>query len=266
MRAVILAGGKGVRLTPLTDVIPKPMVPLGGMPILEIVIRQLKEYGFRHITLAVGYMAALLQAYFQDGARWGVKIDYSFEDQPLGTAGPLALIDGLTKPFLVMNADVLTTLGYHRLINFHKSHGGIATIGAFNREVNIDLGVIISDGRGRIKDYVEKPSFSHLVSMGVYVFEPQVLDHIEGRGYLDFPNLVRLLLNDQKTVNYYLFDGYWLDIGRHHDYAQAAAEFNKMRTQFLGPPGGHLLERNSEALGAVRGRQEEENCEAGWGL
>ncbi|OGP74491.1 MAG: nucleoside-diphosphate-sugar pyrophosphorylase [Deltaproteobacteria bacterium RBG_13_58_19] len=269
MRAVILAGGKGVRLTPLTDVIPKPMVPLGGMPILEIVIRQLSQYGFRHITMAVGYMAELLQAYFRDGAKWGVKIDYSYEYQPLGTAGPLALIDGLTKPFLVMNADVLTNLRYHRLIDFHQSHKGIATIGAFEHRVTIDLGVIISDGRERIKDYVEKPAYSHLVSMGVYVFEPQVLDYIKDRGYLDFPDLVKLLLEDKQTVNYHRFNGYWLDIGRHEDYAQAALEFNKMRGQFLFPPPGCPSEKDSGASRHRRDPHVDENLREGlpiWGL
>ena len=124
MRAVILAGGKGVRLAPLTDVFPKPLVPIGGMPIMEIVIRQLKHYGFNRITLAVGYLSDLIQAYFQDGSKWGVAINYSCEQAPLGTAGPLALIDDLDETFLVMNADVLTSLNYLDLINFHKAQGG----------------------------------------------------------------------------------------------------------------------------------------------
>ena len=115
MRAVILAGGKGVRLAPLTEVIPKPLVPIGGMPILEIVIRQLQRQGFRHITLAVGYMAELIKAYFQDGGRFGVKIDYSVESAPMGTAAPLGLVEGLDRTFLVMNADVLTNIAYAEL-------------------------------------------------------------------------------------------------------------------------------------------------------
>jgi NDP-mannose synthase len=178
MRAIILAGGKGVRLYPITQVIPKPLVPLGERPILEIVIRQLAAQGFRHLTLAVGYMADLIRAYFGDGARFGVKIDYSYEPRPLGTAGPLALIDVLTDTFLMMNADVLTDLDYTALLEFHRAQGGVATVGAYEREVQIDLGVIIKDGRHRIADYVEKPTTSHLVSMGVYVFEPEVLDYV----------------------------------------------------------------------------------------
>ena len=240
MRAVILAGGKGVRLAPVTQVIPKPLVPLGGKPILEIVIRQLKNHGFRHITLAVGYMADLIQAYFGDGGKFGVQIDYSFESEPLGTAGPLALIDGLDETFLVMNADVLTDLNYRTLVDYHRSHGAIATVSAYERQVTIDLGVIIKDGGCRIRDYVEKPSYTHLVSMGVYVFEPAILEYIstatfsssrpgtgevnwqtksKPAGYLDFPDLVKQLFSLDQLVNFYPFDGYWLDIGRHEDYA-----------------------------------------------
>ena len=232
MRVIILAGGKGVRLAPLTEVIPKPLVPIGGMPILEIVIRQLQRQGFRHITLAVGYMAELIQAYFQDGAKFGVKIDYSFEDTPLGTVGPLSLIKGLKDTFLLMNADVLSDINYTKLIDYHRAHKGIATIGAFERQVTIDLGVILSNGHCHVIDYVEKPTTSYLVSMGIYVFEPKILSYIGKETYLDFPDLIRILLQDGKKVNYYPFGGYWLDIGRHDDYATAADEFDKIKEQF----------------------------------
>lgn len=250
MRAVILAGGRGVRLAPVTQVIPKPLVPLGGKPILEIVIGQLKKHGFRHITLAVGYMADLIRAYFGDGGKFGVQIDYSFESEPLGTAGPLALIGGLDDTFLVMNADVLTDLNYRTLVDYHRTHGAIATVSAYERQVSIDLGVIIKDGGCQIRDYVEKPSYTHLVSMGVYVFEPDILDYIPGKGhlqavrnqeaglaaskgkpsgYLDFPDLVKHLLSLNQIVNFYQFDGYWLDIGRHEDYAKANEEFKELQ-------------------------------------
>lgn len=228
MRAIILAGGKGVRLAPLTDVIPKPLVPIGGMPIMEIVIRQLKAHGFNHITLAVGYLSELIKAFFNDGSRLGVRIDYSYEDEPLGTAGPLALIGGQKETFLVLNADVLTNINFKDLVQYHREQGAIATIGAFEREVRIDLGVIIPDGKSRIKDYLEKPAHQFLVSMGIYVFEPKVLDFIPEKKYLDFPDLVKLLLNAGIEVGYYPFAGYWLDIGRHEDYAQAAKEFSEI--------------------------------------
>jgi NDP-sugar pyrophosphorylase family protein len=226
-----MAGGKGVRLAPLTEVIPKPLVPIGGMPVLEIVVRQLRQQGFRRITLAVGYMAELIQAYFQDGAKWGLKIDYSYESEPLGTAGPLAQMKGLDEPFIVMNADVLTNLNYQGLIEYHETNGGIATVSAYERQVTIDLGVIIKDGHCSIKDYLEKPSISYLVSMGIYVFEPEILEYIPKKGRFDFPDLVKSLLHDGQTVNYYPFLGYWLDIGRHDDYAKAAEEFNSLKGQ-----------------------------------
>jgi len=238
MRAIILAGGKGVRLAPVTDVIPKPLVPLGGRPIMEIVIGQLQRHGFRRITLAVGYMADLIQAYFGDGSRFGVEINYSYESVPLGTAGPLSMINGLNDTFLVMNADVLTNLDYRELVRHHQTRGGVATIGACDRQVQIDLGVIIKDGDGRIKDYVEKPTISHWVSMGVYVFEPRILEFINGSGYLDFPDLVKRLLHAGQVVNYFPFAGYWLDIGRHDDYARAAEEFDQLREQ------GHFWEND----------------------
>ena len=233
MRVVILAGGKGVRLAPLTEVIPKPLVPLGGMPIMEVVIRQLAAQGFRRITLAVGYLSELIQAYFQDGSRWGVDIDYSIEHEPLGTAGPLTRIPDLTDTFLVMNADVLTNLNYHELIQHHRAQGGLATIGAHERQVKIDLGVIIKNGHGRIRDYLEKPTSTHLVSMGVYVFEPEVLEFIDKPNYLDFPDLVKRLLAAGKLVCYYPFSGYWLDIGRYEDYHLANQEFDEKKSEFL---------------------------------
>lgn len=229
MRVIILAGGRGVRLAPLTEVIPKPLVPIDGRPIVEIVIRQLRSQGFRRITLAVGYMADLIRAYFQDGAKWGVAIDYSEEPKPLGTAGPLALIEGLHETFLVMNADILTDLNFTDLMAYHRATGGLATVAAYERQVKIDLGVIVKDGDGRIQDYVEKPTTRHLVSMGVYVFEPQVLAAIPPAGeYLDFPDLVKKLLAQGAPVHYFLFDGYWLDIGRHEDYARASEEFGRL--------------------------------------
>lgn len=251
MRVIILSGGKGVRLAPLTQVIPKPLVPIGGMPILEVVIRQLRAQGFEKITLAVGYMAELIKAYFQDGSRFGVKIDYSFEKEPLGTAGPLALIDQLDDTFMVMNADVLTNIDYREFVNHHRAQKGLTTIATFERQTKIDLGVIVKNGDGRVKDYIEKPSYKHLVSMGIYIFEPQVLELIHKRVYLDFPDLVRLLLRAEKPVHYYHFSGYWLDIGRHDDYAKAAEDFEILKREMgfhWEDPG---TETNQYNLGAT---------------
>lgn len=232
MRVIILAGGKGVRLAPVTEVIPKPLVPIGGMPILEFILRRLKNHGLTSITLAVGYLAELIRAYFGDGSRYGVHLTYSYESEPLGTAGPLSLIEGLDKPFIVMNADVMTNIDFNKLVHFHRSHAGVATISAHAIKVKIDLGVIVKDGNSRITDYVEKPTTEHLVSMGIYVFEPQVLDFIEKDKYLDFPDLIKILLQQGLPVHHYHFKGFWLDIGRHEDYAKANAEFELLQKRF----------------------------------
>lgn len=232
MRAVILAGGKGTRLLPYTTVLPKPLMPIGDMPILEVVIRQIKRYGFTEITLAVGHLAELLEAFFGDGRKFGVKIDYCLEDEPLGTAGPLSMIEDLTETFLVMNGDVLTTLDYSELLRFHQLHKGIATIGTFKRSVKIDFGVIEKGDAQEVKGYVEKPVLDYLVSMGVYIFESRVLKYIKHKQRLDFPDLVKMLIVNKEKVVAYPFDGYWLDIGRHDDYGRANEEFEKRRKEF----------------------------------
>jgi len=233
MRAVILAGGKGTRLAPYTTVFPKPLVPIGDMPILEVVVRQLRRAGVGQITMAVGHLAELLMAFFGDGARFGVRIDYSREDEPLGTAGPLAQIGGLEDAFLVMNGDVLTTLDYTALVAYHREHGAAATIAMHERSVKINLGVIEVNDDNRVVQYIEKPTHDYRVSMGIYVFEPSVLRYIERGVRLDFPELIWKLLADNEPVLGYPYDGYWLDIGRPDDYARAVAEFEQMRAQFL---------------------------------
>lgn len=233
LRAVILAGGKGTRLAPYTTVLPKPLMPIDDMPILEIVLRQLRRAGIQDITLSVGYLASLLEAYFGDGSRWGMTIRYSREDEPLGTAGPLRLVPGLTNTFLVMNGDLLTTLDYAAMVCFHRERRSVATVGLFKRQVKIDLGAIETDSNDRIISYVEKPTLNYEASVGVYVMEPLVLRYIpSGRGF-DLPDLVRRLIAEKQPVIGYRFDGYWLDIGRQEDYAQAVELFLREKTVFL---------------------------------
>ncbi len=233
MRAVILAGGKGTRLAPYTSVFPKPLVPIGDMPILQVVIHQLRHYGFTHITLTVGHLATLLQAFFQDGSQYGVRIDYVIEDEPLGTAGPLVFVPDLEEAFLVMNGDVLTTLNYTELVQYHKRMGAVATVAMHRRQVKIDLGVIQLDGDNRVKGYIEKPVYDYDVSMGIYVFSPRVLSYIPSGKYFDFPDLVHRLLESGETIVGYPYEGYWLDIGRPDDYEQAVRDFEEMRSRFL---------------------------------
>jgi NDP-sugar pyrophosphorylase family protein len=232
-RAIILAGGKGRRLAPYTITFPKPMVPVGDMPILEIVVRQLKQAGFTHITLAVGHLAELLMAYFQDGSRWGVQIDYSREEKPLGTTGPLLLIKDLPENFLVMNGDVLTTLNYTDLLRVHERSQATLTIACHRCNTKVDLGVIEFDGRMHVTGYREKPTIPYDVSMGVYVFNRRALKAYKADTYVDLPNVVQNLINQGETVKVYLSDSEWLDIGRPSDYEIASERFQMMQEQFL---------------------------------
>ncbi|MCZ2127900.1 MAG: NTP transferase domain-containing protein [Anaerolineales bacterium] len=233
MRAIILAGGKGTRLAPYTTVLPKPLMPIGEMPILEIVIRQLQKKGFDDITLATGYLAELLMAYCGDGSKFGAKIDYSREERPLGTAGPIALVSNLNDTFLVMNGDLLTTIDYGAMLDYHRRRGALATIACYQRDVKIDLGVIEADEDNWVADYIEKPTYHYSVSMGIYLFEPQILNFIPKNERLDLPELVLKLMRSGEKVNIFNFDGYWLDIGRHDDYELAIEEFAKHKEAFL---------------------------------
>ena len=233
MKAIVLAGGRGTRLAPYTYILPKPLMPIGEMPILEVLLRQMKRAGVCDVVLTVGHLAALLRSYFGDGDSWGMNISYSYEDQPLGTAGPLALVEGLDDSFLVTNGDVLTTLDLNCLLAYHKRRGGIATIAVHRRQVRIDLGVVQWDGGDRVAGYIEKPTYDYTVSMGMYVFEPGVLKYIQKMQYLDFPDLVLKLIAAKEKVVGYVYDGYWMDLGRQDDYAQANQDFCSMKNQFL---------------------------------
>lgn len=235
MKAVVLAGGKGTRLAPYTRVFPKPMMPIGDKAILEVLLLQMKHAGVDEVILTVGHLAGLMRAFFQDGGQLGLKIRYSIEKQPLGTAGPLSLIGAsdLTDTFLVSNGDVLTTLDIADLIKFHKASGSIATIATHERSVHIDLGVIKTNGDHTINGYIEKPDIDYLVSMGLYVFEPGVLNFIPTGKYLDFPDLVKKMIAAGERVSAYPFSGYWQDLGRPDDYEQANIDFEHMRSQFL---------------------------------
>lgn len=235
MRAVILAGGKGQRLRPYTTVLPKPLMPIGDMPILEVVLRQLKHAGITRVTMAVGHLAELLQAFFGDGKRLGLDIDYSFEERPLGTVGPLTLIPGLKDEgtFLMMNGDLLTTLDYQGLIDRHRQSGAAATIATYKREVKIDFGVVEVGDDNLLTGYVEKPAFDYRVSMGIYCFDARVLGLLKRNEYRDFPDLIKTLVAAGDKVASYPFEGYWLDIGRPDDYATAIDEFESRRALFL---------------------------------
>ncbi len=209
-------------------------MPIGEMPILEILLRQMKRAGVDEAILTVGYLEELLRAFFQDGERLGLSIRYSFEKSPLGTAGPLSMVSGLDNTFLVSNGDVLTTLDLEDLVRFHKENRAMATIAMHARQVKIDLGVLQLNGSNEIVGYVEKPTYDFHVSMGIYVFEPDVLQYIPKGQYLDFPDLVLKLLENGERVVGYPFSGYWQDLGRPDDYEQAVDDFETIRPLILG--------------------------------
>ena len=233
MKAIVLAGGRGTRLAPYTTVFPKPLVPIGERPILDIVLRQLAAAGFDQVTLAVGYLAELIMAYCGDGSRYGIELTYSREEKPLGTAGPIALAPVVGETFLAMNGDLLTTIDYRAMLVSHRDRGSIATVATFPRDVTIELGVIEADENDRVTDYLEKPHFQYAVSTGVYLFEPAILDHIPRGERFDLPDLVLRLIRLGLPVGRYAASGYWLDIGRHDDYAEAVRLFESHRAEFL---------------------------------
>jgi len=235
MQALILAGGKGTRLKPYTTVLPKPLMPVGDYPILEIILRQLKRAGTNEVILAVGHMSQLFHAFFQDGIRYGLKIRYSFEKEPLGTAGPIALaLDHLNNDFMVMNGDLLTSLDFKKLFAFHRKMGSAATIGLYRREVAIDFGVIESDEDNRLVSYIEKPTYQFDVSMGVNVMNKiAVKPYLRPGKYLNIPELMRCLIDDGQSVFCYREPCYWLDIGRIDDYKEALEIFETNKAQFL---------------------------------
>jgi NDP-mannose synthase len=234
MQAVILAGGKGTRLKPYTTVIPKPLMPLGELSILEIILRQLKAVGVDDIVLAVGYLAHLFEALIGHGDRFGLRVAYAQESGELGTAGPLAnLLDRLDDEFLVMNGDLLTTVRYDRVLEAHKANGAAATICTFQREVKIDFGVVESSG-GYLSHYIEKPTFKYQVSMGVNALtRADVAPHLRVGERLDMPDLLNALMAAGKKVQTLPQDCLWLDIGRHEDYAQATDIFESRKAEFL---------------------------------
>lgn len=231
-RAIILAGGKGSRLRPYTIVLPKPLMPIGEFPILELVVKQLIKNGFDHISMAVNHQASLIKAFFNDGKKWSIKIDYFEEEEPLGTMGPIPNIKNLPDNFLVMNGDILTDLNYKEFYNYHLEKKSLFTISSKVRSQKIDYGVLKSDNTGILKGFQEKPSIDYLVSMGIYMVNKNILKYIPNSFY-GFDSLMLDMLKRKKIVNIKKFHGYWLDIGRPDDYEKAIEDFESMRSKFL---------------------------------
>jgi NDP-sugar pyrophosphorylase family protein len=232
-----MAGGKGSRLYPYSAVLPKPLMPIGDVPVLEVLLRQLGRAGVTEAYLAVNHLRHLIEAFFGDGTRIGVKLNYSVEDKPLGTAGPIAaVLDRLGDDFVMTNGDLLTTMDIGAMIRFHRNRRAVATVGVYPREVKIDFGLIEVDPDMRMTTYREKPNYPHLVSMGVYVLNAAPLRNlIERDTYLDMPDLLQRLMVTGE-VHCFRSDCFWLDIGRPDDFARAQELYEKDPQAFLGPP------------------------------
>ncbi len=225
-RAVILAGGKGTRLKPYTMTLPKPLVPLGDKPILELILLQLKSHGFNHVTITVNHMAEIIKAFFGDGTKWGIKIDYTMEDKALSTMGPLTLVEDLPKNFLVMNGDVLTDLNFSEFYDNHVNTESVFTIASHRRSERIDYGLLHHNDSGKLVKFEEKPSYEFLVSMGVYMVNKEVMEYIPKDTFFGFDHLMYKLLEVNNPATVYEYGGFWLDIGRPSDYELATQKVN----------------------------------------
>ena len=233
IQAVILAGGQGSRLRPYTTVLPKPLMPVGDLPIAEIIIKQLKYYGLTHIAIATGHLSGLIQAFFGDGRRWGVHIQYIFEDQPLGTAGALKLVDNLEDDFLVINGDILTDVNLKELFAFHKKKKAQATIVCKERIVKTDFGVVEIDRSEQLVDYIEKPEHRSYVSTGINILSKECQEYIKPKELLGIPDLMLRLKKSDKKVSCFKMSGVWLDLGRLEDLEAAQEVFDKNRHTIL---------------------------------
>jgi NDP-sugar pyrophosphorylase family protein len=229
MRAVILAGGKGVRLRPYTTTLPKPLMPVGERPILNIVIDQLRAASVERVTIAVNHMAEIIMAFFGSGEKFGLDIDYSIEDKPLGTIAPIRLIKDLPEHFIVMNGDTLTDIDYAALYRSHIDSGKLLTIATYRRQVNIDFGVLtVDEASNLVSGFKEKPTHHFEVSTGIYVFSRQLLERVPLNEPYGLDDLVLGMLKDGQQIHPYRFDGYWLDIGRPEDYDQANRDVERL--------------------------------------
>lgn len=253
MKAVVFAGGEGARLLPYTSVLPKPLLPVGDRPVLEIIVAQLREAGITEIVLATGYLSSLIETYFGDGSNYGVSITYNREKTQLGTVGALADLPGLDDTFIMMNGDVLATPLYRELVEAHRASGAAATIATKLQAVDVDYGVLrLGEPVGplrAIEGIDEKPRYAWPVSMGIYAIEPRVIRLVEPGRRMDLPRLVERLIEEGETVAAYDHSGYWQDIGRLHDLEAAVQAFEGSADEFVGRAGLEVPESEATAPG-----------------
>jgi NDP-mannose synthase len=233
MLAVVMAGGRGTRLAPYTTVLPKPLMPLHDRPIIEVILRQLVASGIEAISISVGHLGGLIEAWVRNAGDFGVPISFLYEEVPLGTAGALKQAAPEEGSFIALNGDILTTLSFGALAEAHASSGAIATVAVNERQVNIEYGVVHRDPSQRLIGLEEKPTIRYTVSMGVYTFAARVADYIEVGERIDFPDLLLRMLEAGEHVAVFPFDDYWRDIGNRDDYAAAIDDFGAAPDRFI---------------------------------
>lgn len=225
MIAIIQAGGKGTRLRPYTLALPKPLMPVGDLPIIEVLLKWLRRWGVKKTWITLGYLGGLIRSLCGDGCQWDLKIEYSEEKEPLGTIGPLSQIKGqLNETFMTVNGDIISDMNLRDFLNFHRSHGGLISVAVTEREVKVDLGVLQGDNSIMV-GFKEKPSMKFTVSMGIYCMEPKILDLIPENVPFGFDDLMHEMLERRLPVHMYRHDGLWLDIGREEDFRHAQDNF-----------------------------------------
>jgi NDP-sugar pyrophosphorylase family protein len=223
-RAVILAGGRGSRLYPFTASLPKPLLPVGERPVIEHIVRRLAASGAVRMTVAVNYLADLVESFFGDGRRFGVAIDYVREAMPLGTAGPIGLVEPWTGPLLVTNGDVLSDIDFSKLLSYHREHAAALTVTTMLQSLRVESGVVTTDPSLRVTGIVEKPEVRHRISIGTYVLGEAAAGCVVPNERLEMPELIVKLIERGETVIAYDHTGVWLDIGKPEDFAKAQAE------------------------------------------
>ena len=220
VQAVVMAGGFGTRLRPLTDGLPKPMLPVGGRPLMELVIDQLRKSGIRRVNVTTHYMAEKITDHFGDGSAFGVQLTYVPEERPLGTAGGLGLLEPWNEPLLVINGDILTRVDFAAMLDYHREHGADLTVAVRKYDLDVPYGVVDID-EGSVRAVVEKPVYSFFVNAGIYLLEPSVQSYVPGDQSMDMTDVIQRLIEDKLKVVSFPIREYWMDIGLQEDYEQA---------------------------------------------
>jgi dTDP-glucose pyrophosphorylase/CBS domain-containing protein len=236
VQAVIMAGGLGTRLRPLTDDVPKPMLHVGGRPLLEHLVQQIRDCGIRKVNITTNYQPDKIHAHFGDGGTFGLEVGYVSEDQPLGTAGSLRLLKDRDGPILVVNGDILTNVNFRAMVDYHRDHRAGITMGVVTHDVRVPFGVVESDG-DCVSSISEKPVYQYFVNAGIYVVSPEIIDVIPATGRMDMTELIQLLLDRNMRVVPFTIAEYWLDIGRLEDFETAQQDLSSGRFRRSGANG-----------------------------